>query len=182
MGQPQAKPVATSSPQDAKKETLRDSWRDTRKGIMTTFGYTTTAASNVIPSDNIFVPIQQDNILPQIPIGRHHPVPRKGVEDDDKRTMHTNTFYANAFLGQQNAPIWTHPYTIWWGKGWQEPGLLQSYGMNIAHCDEADVAYGPGDPTSVGHIISTDIDAIIDPSRYTSILLTSSHLSSRQES
>jgi len=47
-------------------------------------------------------------------------------------------------------PVWTHPYSIWWGKGWAEPGLLQTYGINVAHVEEEDVACGPGDPTHVG--------------------------------
>lgn len=115
---------------------------------MASLGYSATVVPDEIPLDNIFVPIQQDNILPQVPIGRHHPVPRKGIEDDDRRTLHTNKFYANAFLGNQNMPIWTHPYSVWWGKGWQEPDTLQTYGMNIAHVEEADLLFGPGDPTN----------------------------------
>jgi endoglucanase Acf2 len=102
------------------------------------------------PPDNIFTPIQQDNILPQVPIGRHHPVPRTGVKDNDERNMHTNKFYANAFLGQQNQPIWTHPYSVWWGKGWLDPGLLQTWGMNVTHVEETDLAFESSDPTMVG--------------------------------
>jgi endo-1,3(4)-beta-glucanase len=126
-------------------------WRDTRKDILTTFGYRVTAApvGDEIPPDNIFTPIQADAILPQIPIGDHHPVPRKGIEDDHLRTLHTNKFYANAFLGEQNQPIWTHPYSIWWGKGSQEPGMLQTWGMNVSHVEESDLQYGPGEPPTV---------------------------------
>ncbi|CAO2655574.1 Nn.00g043770.m01.CDS01 [Neocucurbitaria sp. VM-36] len=144
MGQSQSKPRLSPSTKNSGKE----SGKDSRIAILTSFGHSKTATPDDIPSDNIFVPIQQDNILPQIPIGRHHPVPRTGVEDDDKRTMHTNKFYANAFLGQQNQPIWTHPYSIWWGKGWQEQGLLQTWGMNIAQAEESDIVYGAGDPTN----------------------------------
>ncbi|KAF1845071.1 glycoside hydrolase family 81 protein [Cucurbitaria berberidis CBS 394.84] len=153
--QPGQSPTVTSmgqslsKPTSSRKGSWRDSFRDTRKGILTSFGHSTTAVPNEIPPDNIFVPIQKDSILSQIPIGRHHPVPKTGVEDDDKRTMHTNKFYANAFLGQQNMPIWTHPYSIWWGKGWNEQGVLQTWGMNIAHIEESDIAYGLGDPTNV---------------------------------
>ncbi|KAH9864463.1 hypothetical protein J1614_010397 [Plenodomus biglobosus] len=149
MGRPFSRPTFTATTPDSKRESWRESWRDTRKGILTTFSHSTTATADEIPPDNIFVPIQQDNILPQVPIGRHHPVPRTGIEDDDKRTLHTNKFYANAFLGNQNMPIWTHPYSIWWGKGWLEQDLLQTYGINVTHVEEQDVAYGPGDPANV---------------------------------
>jgi endo-1,3(4)-beta-glucanase len=107
------------------------------------------AAVDEIPPDNIFVPIQEDTILPQIPISCHHPVPRKGIEDDDKRTLNTNKFYANAFLGKQNEPIWTHPYSVWWGKGWSGPGILRNWGMCISHIEERDLVYGEGNPTDV---------------------------------
>jgi endo-1,3(4)-beta-glucanase len=63
--------------------------------------------------------------------------------------MHTNKFYANAFLGEQNQPIWTHPYSVWWGKGVDETGKLKSMGLCIGHTEERDVEYGPGDPASV---------------------------------
>ncbi|KAF2643556.1 endo-1,3(4)-beta-glucanase 1 precursor [Massarina eburnea CBS 473.64] len=100
------------------------------------------------PTDNIFVPIQEDNILPQIPIGTYHPVPRKGVEDSDLRTLNTNKFYANAFLGEQNQPIWTHPYYLWWQKGKNvvDMGGLATWGMCVGHSELGDVIYGPGDP------------------------------------
>jgi endo-1,3(4)-beta-glucanase len=126
------------------------SWHDFRKNIMTSLSNTPPVVVSEIPPDNIFVPIQRDDILPQIPIGDHHPVPRTGIEDDNLRTLHTNKFYANTFLGAQNQPITTHPYTIWWGKGAEEQGLLQTWGMNISHVEEGDLVYGPGNPAKVG--------------------------------
>lgn len=127
----------------------RNSWQSTRKGIITSLGGTTSQPPTDIPPDNIFVSIQKDDIPPQIPIGRHHPVPKKGVEDDERRTMHTNSFYANAFLGEQNHPIWTHPYSVWWGKGWADPGLVQTRGLCISHIEEVDLILAPGDPAPV---------------------------------
>ena len=123
-------------------------WREHRRDILTSFGYRTAdgTASDEMPPDNIFVPIQADDILPQIPIRNHHPVPRTGIEDDDLQTLHTNSFYADAFLGEQDQPIWTHPYSIWWGKGSQDPGTLQTWGMNVGHVEEVDLQYGPGEP------------------------------------
>ncbi|KAF1936123.1 endo-1,3(4)-beta-glucanase 1 precursor [Clathrospora elynae] len=151
MGETNSKPTSSTTgptkPKDSKREAWKGSWRDTRNGIMTSFGYSTT---NIIPDenppDNIFVPIQRDDILPQVPIGRHHPVPATGIEDDDLKTLHTNKFYANAFLGKQNQPVWTQPYSVWWGKGWVEGGSVQTWGMNVGHVEEADLAYGPGEP------------------------------------
>ncbi|KAH7093413.1 endo-beta-1,3-glucanase-like protein [Paraphoma chrysanthemicola] len=162
MGQPQSKEVHPTRLSKLAKTasfhhtqdpaTWKESWQSARKGIVNSFGFASNPSSAAeIPPDNIFVPIQTDNILPQIPIGRHHPVPRNGVEDNEGRTMNTNKFYANAFLGEQNQPIWTHPYSLWWGKGWdeKEPGLLKSWGMCISHIEESDVGYGSGDPANV---------------------------------
>jgi endo-1,3(4)-beta-glucanase len=162
MGQPQSKAVKPAKPikparptalhPNKDSSTWKDSWQSTRKGILGPFGYAQAPiAAAEIPPDNIFVPIQADNILPQVPIGRHHPVPRKGVEDNEDRTMNTNKFYANAFLGDQNQPIWTHPYSVSWGKGWdeKEPGLVKTWGMCVSHIEESDLGYGPGDPTNV---------------------------------
>ncbi|KAH6632996.1 endo-1,3(4)-beta-glucanase 1 precursor [Boeremia exigua] len=121
------------------------------KGLLQTLSYRTNPPSKSpdIPPDNIFVPIQPDAILPQIPIGDHHPVPRTGIEDPHSRTLHTNGFYANAFLGGQNQPVWTHPYSVWWGKGAQDVGVLQTWGMNVGCVEEGDVEYGPGEPPKV---------------------------------
>jgi hypothetical protein len=147
----------TSSSSSKLNMTWRESLRSTRKEILNTIGYNSSSGATEIPPDNIFVPIQQDNILPQIPIGRHHPVPRKGIEDDDKRTLHTNSFYANAFLGDQNQPIWTHPYRVWWGKRWEESGLVKTWGMCLSHIEESDLVFGEGDPASVSLNVFTSM-------------------------
>jgi len=124
---------------------------EARRNILHTFSYRSTAPAKPddIPPDNIFVPIQKDDILPHIPIGDHHPVPRKGIENSDDRALHTNSFYANAFLGAQNQPIWTHPYSLWWGKGSLDPGTLQTWGINVGHVEEGDFQYGEGEPPKV---------------------------------
>lgn len=182
MGKTLSRPTSAVKT-DTKKELWKGSWRDTRKGILTSFGYSATVIAVDIPLDNIFVPIQQDNILPQVPIGGHHPVPRTGIEDDDKRTLHTNTFYANVFLGNQNMPVWTHPYSICWGKGWAEPGLLQTYGINVTHVEEEDIAYGPGVPINVGFDIynllgplTEDLKLYANPQRKQSLILSAREL------
>jgi endo-1,3(4)-beta-glucanase len=181
MGETHSKPststLATNIPSH------RVPWRSTRKGILSALGYSTsTLTIPEIPADNIFVPIQQDNILPQIPIGRHHPVPRKGIEDDEDRTLQTNKFYANAFLGKQNQPIWTHPYSIWWGKGWDEPGTVQTWGMCVSHIEEKDLAYGDRDPASVCLPLSYVMRRMANQNRATRTHSVNSASSSLRES
>jgi endo-1,3(4)-beta-glucanase len=77
----------------------------------------------------------------------------KGVLDDPAIPKHTNKFYANAIIGRQNQPVWTHPYSIWWGKGADEPGKLKTMGMCVCHVEESDLEYGPGDPASVSELL-----------------------------
>jgi endo-1,3(4)-beta-glucanase len=136
------------------KPAIPKPYTSTWQGILDSFGHTSVRAGAAeIPPDNIFVPIQQDNILPSIPIGRHHPVPKKGVEDDDTRTMNTNKFYVNAFLGDQGQAIWTHPYSIWWGRGWEGSERISTWGMCITHTEENDLEYGTGDPADVSALL-----------------------------
>ncbi|KAF2243824.1 glycoside hydrolase family 81 protein [Trematosphaeria pertusa] len=140
------KPHSTLQPPSSKNSSRLALYQTLNNTFASIQSPPSTTATNPIPADNIFVPIQQDNILPQIPIGNHHPVPRKGIEDNDTRTLHTNKFYANAFLGEQNQPVWTHPYSIWWGKGGKELGYFPTWGMNVAFVHAADVVFGEGDP------------------------------------
>ncbi|ORX96514.1 endo-1,3-beta-glucanase Engl1 [Clohesyomyces aquaticus] len=111
--------------------------------------WSTSSSNTVAEGENIFVPIAKDDILCQIPIGRHHPVKKLGIEDNDTRTLHTNKFYANFFLGNQDQPVWTHPYLLSWAKGVSrarsQPGL-KSWGMAIDQTDTEAVEFAPGDP------------------------------------
>ncbi|KAJ6273192.1 Utp14-domain-containing protein [Bipolaris maydis] len=106
--------------------------------------------------NDIFTKIQEDDILPQIPIGRDHPVPRKG-------------FYANTFLGKQNQPIWTHPYSLWWGKGLAQPGMVQTWGMCVSHIEETDLVFEPGEPAN----------SYVNPPHKQHIVLTAVELDAR---
>src|SRR5436190_2583344 len=47
--------------------------------------------------------------------------------------IQTNKFYANFFLGGQNNPSWTHPYSVAWCKG---NGAAYSWGLGVSHIDE----------------------------------------------
>ncbi|KAF2274098.1 endo-1,3(4)-beta-glucanase 1 precursor [Westerdykella ornata] len=134
--------ITVSAEEISDRPTSTTTWK--HQPLLPLFGIPTPATA-FIPEDNIFVPIQQDNVLPQIPIGRSHPVARKGIIDGDHRTLHTNKFYANAFLGNQDMPIWTHPYSVWWGKG-QANGQYPTWGMSIGHADEQDIVMPEGDP------------------------------------
>ncbi|KAL1600405.1 endo-1,3-beta glucanase [Paraconiothyrium brasiliense] len=92
-----------------------------------------------MPADNIFVPIQQDDVLGQIPIHIKHPLPRLRVEDSADKPIQTNRFYANAFLGKQDQPIWFQPYFIWWGRGGSDPNQFPTWGMNVGHVEGGDL-------------------------------------------
>lgn len=120
---------------------------------ISSFRPSTSSAASAILSDNIFVPIQADGILPQIPIGQQHPVPHTGIEDDDTRMLYANNFYANTFLGEQNQPVWTHPYALWWGKGRREGDQFATWGMNVGHVELEDFVAGEGpvEPASSLH-------------------------------
>ncbi|KAF1969517.1 endo-1,3(4)-beta-glucanase 1 precursor [Bimuria novae-zelandiae CBS 107.79] len=119
-----------------------------RRTLSSTFRPAPTPTTKAIPSDNIFVPIQQDDILGQIPIHVKHPLPRTGIEDSADKPIQTNKFYANAFLGKQDQPIWTQPYFLWWGRGGSnpDPNQFATWGMNVGHVESGDLLFGPGDP------------------------------------
>ena len=87
--------ITSNATADSKKTSR--SWRERRRNILG-HSMTVAAKSDEVPPDNIFVPIQADDILPQIPISNHHPVPKTGIEDNDRQTLHTNSFYADAFI------------------------------------------------------------------------------------
>ncbi|KAI1817260.1 glycoside hydrolase family 81 protein [Poronia punctata] len=70
-----------------------------------------------------------------------HPVPRLGIEGPGPYS--TNKFYANSFLGGQNAPSYVHPYSVAWSKG---KGSTSSWGMSISHIEANQRVYGQTQP------------------------------------
>lgn len=69
--------------------------------------------------------------------------------------IETNKFYANFFLGGQNNPVWTHPYSLVWAKG-----TGKTYGMSISHIERSQLAWADGDvpryfiaPIGIQHIV-----------------------------
>lgn len=69
---------------------------------------------------------------------RHdHPVPRKGILTN--APIQTNKFFANLFLGDQMAPVYTYPYSVAWAGG---KGTSASWGMSCSHVDENQRVFG----------------------------------------
>ena len=92
---------------------------------------------------DIQVPIT-DPIPPQFPRRDDHPFKGIGIESSRRGPVQTNKFYANLFLGNQNNGVWTHPYSISWARGAENP---TSWGMAMSHIEENQLAFGPGDPS-----------------------------------
>ncbi|PHH88427.1 hypothetical protein CDD83_7539 [Cordyceps sp. RAO-2017] len=69
---------------------------------------------------------------------RHdHPVPRKGIQS--KGPLQTNKFFANLFLGDQRAPVYTFPYSLSWAGG---KGAGSSWGMTCSHVEARQRVFG----------------------------------------
>ncbi|KAI9790440.1 MAG: hypothetical protein M1816_005104 [Peltula sp. TS41687] len=93
---------------------------------------------------DIFSPAAGQDLPSRIPRRSNHPAPRTGIDASlQNGPIPTNKFYSNFFLGAQNEPTWTHPYSLQWGKGSFE---TKSWGMSISHIDADQRAFGPGDP------------------------------------
>lgn len=87
---------------------------------------------------DIFEPVALGPIPSQIPSRGDHPQPRLGINQNTP--IETNKFYANAFLGSQGSPIFVHPYSLQWAKGF---GNALSWGMSVSHIDPDQKVYGP---------------------------------------
>ena len=92
---------------------------------------------------------------PSIPLRNDHPIPKQHIVDGEI-PVQTNKFYANFFLGGQNQPVWTHPYSLYWTKG-----RGNSYGMGISHIERSQLSFGPDanrpqyflSPTFLQHVV-----------------------------
>lgn len=121
-------------------------------------GWPTKVLKKIVPatvleaplSEDIFVPIdpidkdEHKNLLPYLPQVQqgHHPISKKGIRGKDA-PINTNKFYANTFLRNQDQPVWTHPYHIWWGRG-STGNQFRTWGMNVGHIDEKDLVMSKG--------------------------------------
>ncbi|KAK8044608.1 glycosyl hydrolase family 81 [Apiospora rasikravindrae] len=72
---------------------------------------------------------------------KDHPVPRLGVVGNGPHQ--TNKFYANFFLGNQNAPTYLHPYSVAWARG---QGATSSWGLSVSHIEASQRVYGQTSP------------------------------------
>ncbi|KAK3941592.1 hypothetical protein QBC46DRAFT_258081 [Diplogelasinospora grovesii] len=89
-------------------------------------------------SSNIFSgPIATDAPPASIGSRKDHPVPRLGIAA--AAPIQTNKFYANFFLGNQTAPTYLHPYSVFWAGAKDTSG---SWGMAISHIDANQRVYG----------------------------------------
>lgn len=97
-------------------------------------------------SQDAFVAIGGSNPS-NIPTRADHPVRRLGIAPQ-VRPLQTNKFYANFFLGGQNATTFTHPYSVAWCKG---SGVARSWGMAIAHIDNNQKVIADFNPSIPGN-------------------------------
>lgn len=113
-------------------------------------------------SANIFVPIATGAPHGSIPRRDDHPVPRQGI--NQKSPLSTNKFYGNFFLGNQDMPTWTHPFSVFWAKG-----RGNAWGMAVSHVDAEQRSFGP-DPNS------NPTQYFVNPYGIQSIVLSASEL------
>ncbi|WPH00242.1 Hypothetical protein R9X50_00306500 [Acrodontium crateriforme] len=101
--------------------------------VSTIHGESPTAVANTtaLTADNIFQPIATEVPPAQISSRADHPVARLGIQSQSG-ALETNKFYANFFLGGQNQPTWTHPYSVGWSKG---QGSTKSWGLSVSHIE-----------------------------------------------
>ena len=85
--------------------------------------------------------------------------------------LSTNKFYANFFLGNQNQPAFTHPYSLQWSKG---GFATRSWGLAISHIDANQ--YAQGDPNTA--IPGSPIRYFIAPIGIQSVVFSAKELGS----
>jgi len=86
-------------------------------------------------ADDIFKPFRTDPPPKVIPsIGPHERQP-KSIQQNKSIPIHTNKFYSNFFLGDQQKMSWTQPYGIWWDK--------EMHALGISHAEPDDYEWGP---------------------------------------
>lgn len=88
-------------------------------------------------SDIFAEPISAAAPPANIQVRDDHPVPRKGITSGTP--LHTNKFYSNFFLGNQSAPTYTFPYSVFWSAG---GGSTGSHGLAVSHTDANQRVFG----------------------------------------
>ena len=139
-GEPSANPFPTVSLKSSTTLSLVDT------STLGSIGPTATANVTSVSADDIFQPIATDAPPPQIASRSDHPVPRLGIQQQQKK-LQTNKFYANFFLGQQNEAAWTHPYSVSWSQG---SGQSSSWGLAVSHIERNQLATGAKTSSDAG--------------------------------
>ena len=70
-------------------------------------------------------------------VEKDHPVPRTGILT--QAPLQTNKFFSNFFLGDQQAPTFTFPYSVAWAGG---KGASASWGMACSHIEANQRVFG----------------------------------------
>ncbi|RPB29935.1 glycoside hydrolase [Terfezia boudieri ATCC MYA-4762] len=91
-----------------------------------------------------------------------HPVPRLSIPEKDM-PLQTNKFYSNMYLSNQDRPVFTYPYSVWYSKG----NILFSnctrepFGLSMSHVDQNQRELGP--TGSVGSGSTGAIEYYLNP-------------------
>ncbi|KAF8421008.1 glycoside hydrolase family 81 protein [Tirmania nivea] len=74
----------------------------------------------------------------------NHPVPRLSIPEKDK-PFQTNKFYSNMYLDNQDRPVFTYPYSVWYSKGnvLFSNGTREPFGLSMSHVDQSQRKFGP---------------------------------------
>lgn len=86
--------------------------------------------------DPLLKPISND--APGFHPTSDHPV--KLPQMTTESPVQTNSFYGNLLVEDQNLPVWTHPYVVWFNR-------KDTYGLAVSHSTNEQKAYGP-DPNA----------------------------------
>ncbi|KAN0071494.1 Endo-1,3(4)-beta-glucanase [Elaphomyces granulatus] len=105
---------------------------------------------------DVFQPLPPDPIPSNIQQRNDHPVPKLGIANTSD-PVPTNKFFGSFFLGNQTSPVFTHPYSLVWGRG---IGGIQTWGMSISQIDADLLAFGQPDPRLPGDPVSNYINPI----------------------
>lgn len=92
----------------------------------------------------------------------NHPVPRLSIAEKDK-PFQTNKFYSNLYLSNQDRPVFTYPYSVWFSKGNQlfPNGTREPFGLSMSHVDQDQRVFGP--TGSVGSGSTGAIEYYLNP-------------------
>ncbi|KAF5093681.1 hypothetical protein D0Z03_002322 [Geotrichum reessii] len=82
-----------------------------------------------------FVPISTQEPL-NIFNRQEHPCPAP-TGSDTSRPIHTNKFYTNMLIENQDLQTWCQPYSLWWSK------IENFYGMAVSHTHKEQFVFGP---------------------------------------